>query len=291
MSERTPASTPPSAGTCPLCLKYVGSSFLPLHASACDGSACGSRTAPRPPWQARPTVRRTRPQLDAPPSERGAPGFHVFEDVLSEAGEAALMRAVESARGKWTDFKARRVASFGPPWSHAEKRLLHECDGARPTALPGYVADIVLPAVRRVVPRELYDSAPNQLCVAVYRGAESFILPHSDEENDRLGAPILGLSLQAGTTMTLSLPQALSPTGGMVKADVWLPPRSLYVMSGDALSIWHHGIFAGKTNGTRYSLTLRLALPPSTEQHEARKRDATQRGRIKRKRLRQSRLR
>lgn len=283
-----PASASPASrarpSTCPLCGKFVGSSFLPLHASTCTGADAGARARPDT------ARRRTRPAPGAPPSERGAPGFHVFERVLSVADEAALLAAVDAApAARWKDLRARRVLSYGPPWSHAERRLLHACDGARVTPLPPYVAEVVLPAVRAVVPRAVYAAEPNQLCVTVYHGKESFILPHSDEENDRLDAPILGLSLQAGTTMTLVLPKAQSPTGKMIKTDVVLPPRSLYVMSGDALHTWHHGIFAGKTLGIRYSLTLRRALPPSAEQQlERQKRLSVS---DSRKRLRQSHLR
>lgn len=297
MAKRKVGSEPSSLSTCPLCGKFVGSSFLPFHASSCCGKAPARPDLFTPPERryVRGNQRRTRPRRGGPPTERGAPGFHVFENVLSEVEEARLLDAVEAAPGTWMDFKARRVRSYGPPWSHAEKRLLHECDGVRPTPLPMYVEEVVMPIVRNVVPRSVYDACPNQLCLSVYSGVESFILPHSDEENDRLDAPILGLSLQAGTTMTLALPKALSPTGAMVKADVLLPRRSLYVMSGDALHSWHHGIFAGKTKGTRYSLTLRVALPPSVEQQEARIREErsqeVQRRTLPgRKRMRQSRL-
>lgn len=283
--RKVATASPASLSTCPLCGKFVGSSFLPLHASSCAGRDAAAPRAGRPRHGG--ARRRTRPQAGGPASERGAPGFHVFEDALSAADEATLLRAVDATpTGRWVDFKARRVLSYGPPWSHAERRMLHACDGARPTPLPPYVEQVVLPAVRAVVPQTVYAATPNQLCVAVYRGPDSFILPHSDEENDRLDAPILGLSLQSGTTITLVLPKALSPTGKMIKHDVFLPRRSLYVMSGESLHIWHHGIFAGKTQGIRYSLTLRRALPPSAEQQLEREKRAAAKG--TRKRMRQT---
>jgi alkylated DNA repair dioxygenase AlkB len=191
---------------------------------------------------------------------------------------------------EWADLRARRVTSFGPQWSRARRRHPHESDGAKVTPLPSFVAALVMPVVRRAVPAPLYSGSPNQLCVSVYRGVDSFILPHNDNENDTLRDPILGLSLGSGTSMTLILPKALSPTGAIVKADVALPRRSLYVMSGDALHVWHHGIFEGKTSGTRYSVTLRRVLPPPGEDGEARRKREASRPPREGKRLRQSRL-
>ena len=61
--------------------------------------------------------------------------------------------------------------------------------------------------------------------------------------------------------------------GGDERVPVWLPPRSLLVLRGEARYEWSHGIAPRKLDrvggqltrrGTRVSLTFRRVLPPGT---------------------------
>lgn len=61
--------------------------------------------------------------------------------------------------------------------------------------------------------------------------------------------------------MTLTLRARYSGLGKDVKHDVRLPRGAVYIMSGDALRVWQHAIFQGKTEGSRISLTFRDVEP------------------------------
>lgn len=284
-----------TSGTCPLCGRWYPASFLALHASSCSTPSVGkgsiSKRKPNPRRSLAPrrpsavAVGRERSQAnelskllraprvrtslpaDSPVTERGAPGFHVFEDIVTLDEEAAILKAVEETPPEWKDMKVRRSKGYGPPFSLQERRFLHHADGFPSLPLPAYAHELIMPLIRARIPRNIYDGTPNQMAVQAYNGtSETYIMPHSDCENDHMHDPILGLCLSASTTMTLILPKPLSPTGRPIKHDVRLPRRCLYVMSGDALYRWHHGIFPGRTEGVRYSITFRRAFPKTRAQ-------------------------
>jgi alkylated DNA repair dioxygenase AlkB len=272
-----------SSGNCPLCYRWYSSRFLLLHAASCNGPKANVKR-PRSTyaslddaatdqrhgaWSSAPQALPSRDGLL--PSERGAPGFHVFDDFVSLEEESIILSCVHTTPPSWDDLKVRRSKSYGPPYSLDQRRFMHETDGFPCTPLPAYVRNIVLPIVRERVPKSIYDGCPNQLVVHRYdaTAGNAYIMPHSDCENTTMLDPILGLCLAGTATMTLILPRKSSVTGKLVKRDVLLPRRCLYVMSGESLHAWHHGIFPGKTVDIRYSLTFRRVAPLTQRQHDA----------------------
>jgi 2OG-Fe(II) oxygenase superfamily len=195
----------------------------------------------------------------------------VFEDFVNCDQEAEILREVNAAPPVWDDLRVRRSKAYGPPFSLKQRRFMHENDGFPTTPLPAYVEKLILPLVRDRIPRSVYNGCPNQLVVHRYDATKgkSYIMPHSDCENEIMYDPIIGLCLAGMTTMTLILPCKASLDRKMVKRDVRLPRLCLYVMSGDALRVWHHGIFPGRTDGVRYSLTFRRVLPRTQREHDA----------------------
>lgn len=256
-------------GSCPLCHRRYPNRFLLIHAASCLGSdeACPQHSEKGIKQSISVTSAVCLPRATSTShllKQCGAPGFYVFEEFVSLEFESQLLELINSTPPEWKDLRVRQSKNYGPPFSLEHRRLLFEKDGYRPTPLPGFASDLIMPMIREKVPKSIYpgQSSPNQLVIAKYDGhAETHILPHSDCENDVIHDPILGLSLSGSAIMTLLLPRARSGLGRTVKKDVHLPRRSLYVMSGPALYSWHHGIFPGKTNGTRYSLTFRRASP------------------------------
>jgi alkylated DNA repair dioxygenase AlkB len=281
---------PPAArsGNCPICGVWYSASYLPIHASTCGTrrtlsnpplgaplSALPAQQAPRTPFLSSSTGTK-RPRDAAPASYAdatlvGAPGFHVFPDFVSPELEEELVCALHSSAPAWTDMGVRRFKSYGPPYSFSKRTFVHS---QSPTPLPAYATDRILPLVAALVPQSVYatpPAPPNQLVVNEYDAArESHILPHSDCENTIIEDPILGLCLAAACTMTLILPKAASANGVSIKRDVFLPRRCLYVMGGDSLYLWHHGIFRNKTErgAIRYSLTFRRTSPPVVQQKD-----------------------
>jgi alkylated DNA repair dioxygenase AlkB len=317
---------PPAAarsGTCPLCGVWYAASFLPIHASSCTterptSPARSSRlspastpsrpelftpTLPRPPhpfFAAAASSERPRrlpasyQDVDTRTQVAGVPGFHVFYDFLSCELEHEIVAALQVTGPDWIDARSRRFKPYGPVYSFTKKTFVF---GPKQTPLPSYATNIVLPLVKKVVPQSVYPTPPvppNQLLINEYDSArDTYILPHSDCENTIILDPILGLCCGAECTMTLILPKSSSPTGVSVKHDVLLPRRCLYVMGGESLNRYHHGIFSKKTErgGIRYSLTFRRTRPPTSpaELRTVERKDDVDLGNVAgRKRMRQT---
>lgn len=248
------------AGPCPLCGRTFLLSFLELHAAKCGENKNGKRklAAARRPLQLGPLF-RSRVSRGALPSERGAPGFHLFPDVLSEHEERDIIRAVEEDSQQWRDYMFRVVKNFGPPYDLRKKRFLYGDGAPVSTPLPAYAHELVLHRLRDRVDI-LSSFRPNQLTCSLYGTSathDTHLLPHNDCENGNIKTAVVGVCLGAPCTMTLILPARKSGLRRDVKNDVLLPRRSVYVMSEDALRVWLHAIFRGRTDGTRYSLTFR----------------------------------
>lgn len=258
-----------ASGKCPICSRWYSGKFLELHAANCSDAQPAilsqvSSTTGISERRFSQNFLSLAQVSESKPTAGRVPGFFIFEDFVPSECESRLLERIENTPPKWKDLRVRQSKNYGPPFSFEHRRLMFERDGFKQTPLPEYAEEIVLPLVRDKVPQMIYAGVhpPNQLLIAKYDGRkETHIMPHSDCENDDILDPILGLSLSAGTTMTLVLPRTRSGTGKIIKHDVYLPRRSLYIMSGPALYVWHHGIFPGKTEGVRYSLTFRRASP------------------------------
>lgn len=287
-----------SSAACPLCNRRYALSFLPLHASSCGLSLKRSLTKPtkehtsaskaivkkRPSTSSPKLVPLgprylTRPSPSSPPSETGAPGFHVFRTAFNDV-EALLLRDVETAAPRWIDYAFRLTKNYGPGYDLRRKRFLFGASAPAMIPFPAYATDMILPRLRMLTPL-LQDFYPNQLTAGLYRGKDSHILPHNDCDNGIIRTAVVGVCLGASCTMTLILRAKKSGLGRDVKRDVVLPRGAVYIMSSDALRVWEHAIFPGKTKGARISLTFRDVGPHKGEQNRSSVRgkyDAKKRG-------------
>lgn len=272
---------------CPLCGRRFVLSFLELHAAKCGENvdtkrelAAGHRSLQLGP------LFRSRVSRTALPSEKGAPGFHLFTEVLSEYEERDIIRAVEEDKQDWKDFMFRVVKNFGPQYDIRNKRILHGESAPASIPLPAFALELVLNRLRDRVDI-LSSFRPNQLTCSLYSNSdvhETHLSPHNDCDKAGIKTAVVGVCLGAPCTMTLILPAKKSGLGHDVKNDVFLPRRSVYIMTEDALRVWLHAIFRGRTDGTRYSLTFRDLNLDSAEQDKAQ----TQ---VRKKRYKQTRLR
>ena len=174
------------------------------------------------------------------------------------------------------------------------------CDGGESTAFPPFLNTLLaatseLLLRHSTLPRETHamlfpprnDRMPRarQAIVNLYHPGGG-ISPHVDLLN-RFGDGIVGVSLGSGTSMRFA--RAQTPRGkGDIEGDgaggeggdhleVWLPPRSVLVLTGEARYEWTHGIVprmrdkvedvAGRDEwqwqerGVRVSVTFRWLLP------------------------------
>ena len=285
----SPDETTKATGKCPICEGTYSIRSLPLHSATCgeeqkkpkkkhealSPTISKKRTLAKKPTKSWTThalmqsaVKRKhsllKPQNE---NERGVPGFYVFDEIMDMETELSLIKMANETKPEFTDQKHRFAKNYGPPYNIAERRF----DFEKPRLpLPPY-AGIVMDLVRQKV-QMVRDSdfKPNQLATQLYdpsrQGKKNVhILPHNDLENGAMRHFIVGVTLQAPCIMTLILQAKDSGCGKDIKRDVRLPRRSVYIMSGSALSMWRHGIFAGNTFGARLSLTFREVLLPNYE--------------------------
>ncbi|KAH9062286.1 hypothetical protein EDB87DRAFT_334834 [Lactarius vividus] len=101
----------------------------------------------------------------------------------------------------------------------------------RATALPAETLALLFPGVAL----DHEEPRARQAIVNLYRPGEG-IAPHVDLLN-RFGDGIVGVSLGGGVAMRFA-----RVGGGGEEYEVWLPPRSVIVLTGEARYAWTHGI-------------------------------------------------
>lgn len=79
-------------------------------------------------------------------------------------------------------------------------------------------------------------------CLANSYGPVTGIGPHVDKEG--FGSIIVGLSLKEGGNMAFT---RVDVEGKKERVVVYLPPRSTYIMSGEARRVWKHSVLANKS--------------------------------------------
>lgn len=182
------------------------------------------------------------------------------------------MQAIKETPPTWVDYRFRKVKHYGPAYNLQERRFLFGVGAPKEIPLPSYARDVIIPRLRTLSP-VLREFNPNQMAVGMYPvPGESYIMPHNDCENGIIHTAVVGVCLAARCTMTFILRARNSGVGTDIKKDVVLPRGAVYAMSGDALRVWEHAIFPGKTEATRYSLTFRDVSPFKDEAHPISKR-------------------
>jgi alkylated DNA repair dioxygenase AlkB/SAM-dependent methyltransferase len=239
----------------------------------------------------------SRPECTSATDHVQIPGLVVLENFISEAEEEVLLATLTGPHAPWapdqtnksqTGAVKRLVQHYGYVFDYQTADVLRDRDetGANCPTMPGMEKDesntdnliqnglgwdVMAAVVDRTRKQEfsISEDAPtvsypnlNQLTVNHYKPGEG-IGSHVDTP-PAFGDGLISLSLNGGIVMEFRRVGADS-----VKKLVYLPARSVVLMSGDARYQWEHMIVTRRTdtvNGTviprklRVSLTLRTAL-------------------------------
>jgi alkylated DNA repair dioxygenase AlkB len=178
-----------------------------------------------------------------------APGLAYVEGWIAAEEERALLAAIDAL--PWSEELRRRVQHHGYRYAYKGRRV-DAADQLGP--LPGWAEALA----RRLVAEGRFATVPDQVIVNEYQPGQG-ISAHVDCV-PCFGPTIASLSLGSGATMELGH----KATGE--RASVWLAPRSLLVLTGEARYAWRHAIPARKSDpghgprGRRVSLTFRTVL-------------------------------
>lgn len=166
-----------------------------------------------------------------PPSDRltlvagdlaNVPGAS-YEPEFITAGEERVL-TWWADQGEWSDFWSRRTQFYGLKYDRAAKKIDPDTP---PRPLPEW-SGIVR---RRLVERGVMPRDPNQLGINEYTPGQG-IAGHVDY----FGGMVVSLTLGSGCVMDLTQPETKQ------KVSLWLAPRSILVLNGDARNNWEHGI-------------------------------------------------
>lgn len=161
---------------------------------------------------------------------------------------------------EWSAELRRRVQHYGHRYDYGRRGLAADAQaGATAPPLPSWARDLAA----RLAGEGLMDRAADQVIVNEYRPGQG-ISAHVDRV-PCFGPVVAAVSLGSGCVMDFTHP------GDGTKAEVYLAPGSLCVMSGPARYEWRHGIAARKSDpgsparvprGRRVSVTFRTVLRP-----------------------------
>jgi alkylated DNA repair dioxygenase AlkB len=176
------------------------------------------------------------------------PGATYVPEFVSLDEERELIREIE--RGAWSHEFARRRQHYGIAYEKP--------DWTRPIPLPSWIETIAA----RIVNKGLFSRMPVQALVNEYEPGQG-ISAHKDYEPFD---EVASLSLMSGCLMEFAnVPRS------DVKA-LWLEPRSLLVLTGEARHQWTHGIrprLSDVVHGSKIMRTRRLSLTLRTILTEA----------------------
>lgn len=180
------------------------------------------------------------PDAPAPPA---VPGLMLLHDAISPALEAELAERIDAAPltpfqfGQWEG--KRLTANYGSAYDYQRARPVP----APP--LPDWLTDV-----------------RDQLAPLMERAAEAFVQGLLIRYDPGAGigwhrdrpqyGEVIGLSLSAPTTMRL---RRRKEDGSFARTNLALPPRSLYLLSGEVRWEWEHSI--APMTVTRRSITFR----------------------------------
>jgi alkylated DNA repair dioxygenase AlkB len=183
--------------------------------------------------------------LFAEPSYAGPPGLQFVPDFLSQAEADAVLELVAKltlVEARYKDYTAkRRVASFGGQFDYTAMQLKNG------PAIPDMFAPLIdqIAGWLGVAP-----SLFTHMLVAEYSPGTPLGW-HRDVPDFE---SIVGVSLLGTATMKFRpYPHTVGQRTKVLQLE--LPPRSLYVIEGDARWHWQHSVAA--THEQRFSVTLR----------------------------------
>lgn len=173
----------------------------------------------------------------APPS-----GFRYQPDLLSSSDETALVAQLRGLELREFEFHGytgkRRVKSFGWKYDFSTRQF------QQTQAIPAFLLDV---RARAAAFAGVASEALEHVLVTEY-GAGAAIGWHRDKD---VFDEIIGISLLAPCTFRLRR------TVGerWERVNLAVEPRSVYLLSGEARSVWEHSI--PPVDALRYSLTFR----------------------------------
>lgn len=179
------------------------------------------------------------------------PGLHMAYGVISAAEEAALIALIESLelpRVALDPLNPRSSRAYG--WNYLQDDTIEPCPG-----LPPGFDELTKRAAA------LVGVAPDDLVqgMLIRYEPQSIIQWHLDKA---VWDHVIGISLGESVTMGFRKEQA----GGDDIRAVELPPRSAYVMTGEARFDYKHGL--PPAPGTRWSVTFRSFSAEGQRQRE-----------------------
>lgn len=163
------------------------------------------------------------------------PGLVVLENFITEDEESLLMKnIVSSSYGYDKTMKHRSVKHFGYEFRYDTNNV------DKNSPLPVGIPEELNFFRSRLEEKNITQWIPNQLTVNSYLPGQG-IPPHVDTHS-AFEDPIISLSLSSDVVMEF---QKCDKT---MKASVFLPRRSLLIMSGESRYYWTHGITPRKSD-------------------------------------------
>lgn len=220
-----------------------------------------------------PKQSKTSTASTLPHEHEGIPGLRILTDFVTAEEEQEILQFLDQEERR-TDL-ARRVIHYGgtyclmpPRTATPRERKLIENTILTAHPMPNQLTFVV----SRMIGHRLYTNAcgPEFCIVNEYKDRQGI---SAHVENFRFKSPVCGLTLEQGDWMRFR--ELKCPNDGSVRSgkasqaertgkvkDVWMPPRSLLVMEGEAREKWQHEIVRSKRDRTmpdwrRVSLTFR----------------------------------
>jgi alkylated DNA repair dioxygenase AlkB len=185
------------------------------------------------------------PGLENKTHHSGPDGFRYRENFISEAEEAELVAALATLELKRFEFHGhlgnRRVASFGLRYDYSR----HSLGTAEP--FPSFLADL-REKIAKFAGRQVHEF--QQGGVNEYPPGAG-IGWHKDKSQFGL---IVGVSLLGPATLRFRRTER----NRWVRMSQRLEPRSIYILEGEARTLWEHSV--PPVDALRYSLTFRTLL-------------------------------
>eukprot|EP01122_Echinamoeba_exundans_P007294 TRINITY_DN2205_c0_g1_i2.p1 TRINITY_DN2205_c0_g1~~TRINITY_DN2205_c0_g1_i2.p1 ORF type:complete len:631 (+),score=93.73 TRINITY_DN2205_c0_g1_i2:103-1893(+) len=186
-------------------------------------------------------------------------GLFIVPNFISVDEEKQILQEVDNIdQQEWTNLNRRSVAHFGYEFSYKTRNVVRDRGAVVSAEFPDWVARVS----KRVEENGNVGPRIDQLTINNYRPGDG--IPHHIDTHSAFEGPIVSLSLLSNTIMEFRHPEG-------ERVDVFVPRRSLLIMSSDARLLWSHGITPRKTDqlptgglnvrGRRVSLTFRKVRP------------------------------
>ena len=173
-------------------------------------------------------------------------GLAYVPDYITVEQEEELLAAIDTQ--VWSSELKRRVQHYGYKYDYKARTVDQNQYLGN---LPGWLN----PVAQRLHTEGYFQRDPDQVIVNEYEVGQG-ISAHTDVVS-AFGSTITSLSLGSGCVMQFSNPDTSE------KHDIYLDPRSLVIMSGDARYKWKHAIPARKSDvvdGVKCERSRRVSL-------------------------------